>query len=565
MVETELAGRRILEPLRAVYAGGRSAQQIPQAGGRAWIKSYNEGGYGVSRSFRDTENSRRRVYVSAPPSLAAERATVASSVYAGGPAGGRFVVSEPDAGIEPRKMIDEAIRSSDFFVLLLKDHWRERRQSGPLDWVDVEAEFELAWACLEDELLPMRGVAVLFFSIEPEQLKAPGFQLQQVQLFRRHVERTGRAFVGEFDQLASLSLLVTRCLGVWEGVPETQSQGRHASGESAQAIDRPDLIREAMRLADAGRIAGAEACFALAVSRGDDVSAHVAYGGFLRRLGRLTQAIEVLEKAVEYADGSRSTEAAGQMLQALTQLAQIHLVLGDTAKAEGINRRATQLAGDQQNARGQAAAFGNEGAMHKSRGDLEKAASAYREALKIEERLGNEGGVANQLCNLGLLSRRKGDLEHAETMLRKALSIDERLGRLEAMANGYGNIGLVLKARGDLTGAESSLRRAMALNEAIGRIEGLANDYYNLGDVARERGQLDESERLHLTSLGIEQRLARVEGIARSMEALAIIDLARGKPGEARQRLTTSMQIFARGGMRGDEARVSRRLRELGV
>lgn len=511
---------------------------------------------------------RRHVFIAAAPSLATERQAAASAVFAGGPDGGRFAVADPDAGASARQMIDHAIRSSDFFLLILKDHWREPRQGAQLEYADVESEFELAWACLEDDTLPMSGIGVLFRRIDEDRLRAPGFQLQQVQLFRRHIERTGRAFVGEFDQLADLSLMIKQCLGTWERVPGKGRNNPSAQtrlGDSAAPTDRADLVAEAMRLADAGRLAGAEACFALAVSRGDDVAAHVAYGRFLRRLGRLTQALEVLERAVEYAEDSRSPSALENLMHALTQLTQIYLSLGEHAKAEASNRRAAQLASDQKDAKGEAAALGNEGAMLKAKGDLSKAAAAYKQALMIEERLGNESGIANQLCNLGLISRRKGDLEHAEMMLKKALSIDERLGRLEAMANGYGNIGLILKARGDLTGAESSIRRALALNEAIGRIEGLANDYFNLGDVFRERGEMGEAERLHLTSLGIEQRLGRVEGIARSMEALAIIDIARARPGEARQRLSTSMQIFARGGMRGDEARVGRRLKELGA
>lgn len=524
----------------------------------------------MSTGSHQSESFRRRVYVAAPPSLAAERQGAAAAIFAGGPAGGRFAVEEPQAGPTPRKMAEQAIRGSEFFLLILNDHWREARHGSEPDWADVEEEFELAWACLEADDLPMSGIGVLFKKVDEAQLSAPSFQLQQVQLFRRHIERTGRAFVGEFDQLAELSLLVKQCLGGWETISPRPGLGRVANaatrwGDSAAPFEREDLVGEAMRLADAGRIAGAEACFALAVSRGDNVAAYVAYGRFLRRLGRLTQALEVLDKAIDYARDTQGTEALEYLIIALTQAAQIQMALGNHDKAETLNRQAAQCAADQQDARGQAAALNNDGAMLKAKGDLSAAANMFKQALALEERLSNESGIANQLCNLGLISRRKGDLEHAEMMLRKALSIDERLGRLEAMANGYGNLGLIMRARGDLDGAESSIRRAMALNEAIGRIEGLANDYFNLGDVERERGNLDQAERLHLVSLGIEQRLGRVEGIARSMEALAIIDITRGRTGEARQRLSTSMQIFSRGGMRGDASRVARRLKELGT
>lgn len=517
----------------------------------------------------DTVQTRRLVYIAAPPSLAAERQAAGAAIFAGGPAGGRFAVEELQPGVTPRAMAERAIRNCEFFLLILSDHWREARHGREPDWADVEEEFELAWACLEAEELPMAGIGVLFRRVDEEALKAPSFQLQQVQLFRRHIERTGRAFVGEFDQLADLTLVTKQCLKMWETVlPRPGAGGANAAtrwGDSAAPVQREDLVGEAMRLADAGRIAGAEACFALAVSRGDDIAAHVAYGRFLRRLGRLTQALEVLEKAIEYAEGTRGSVALEQMALALSHAAQIHLSLGNTDLAESFNRRAAQLAADQQDAKGEAAAISNQGAMSKARGDLAEAAAAYKKALAIEERLNNESGIANQLCNLGLISRRRGDLDHAEMMLKKALAIDERLGRLEAMANGYGNLGLIMRARGELEQADASIRRAMALNEAIGRIEGLANDYFNLGDIERERGNLEQAERLHLISLGIEQRLGRVEGIARSMEALAIIDIARGRPGEARQRLSTAMQTFSRGGMKGDASRVARRLKELGM
>ncbi|MFA6043919.1 MAG: tetratricopeptide repeat protein, partial [Phycisphaerales bacterium] len=314
---------------------------------------------------------RRHVFIAAAPSLATERQAATSAVFAGGPHGGRFAVADPDAGASARQMIDHAIRTSDFFLLILNDHWREPRHGAQLEYADVESEFELAWACLEDDTLPMSGIGVLFRRIDEDRLKAPSFQLQQVQLFRRHIERTGRAFVGEFDQLAELSLMVKQCLGTWEsargkGLGNPSAQTR--LGDSAMPLERADLITEAMRLADAGRLAGAEACFALAVSRGDDVAAHVAYGRFLRRLGRLTQALEVLEQAVEYAEDSRSPAALEHLMQALTQLTQIYLSLGDHAKAEACNRRAAQLANDQKDAKGEAAALGNDGAMLKARG-----------------------------------------------------------------------------------------------------------------------------------------------------------------------------------------------------
>ena len=485
--------------------------------------------------------------------------------------------STPGGAPRPRRMTDEDIRRCDYFVLVLRDRWRDRSHStDALAWStpDPEADFELAAECLSARGLPMRGILVMFSALDRARLAASDFQLQQIQLFRRHLERLEGVETAEFKDLTQLATAVRMRALDWVRTArgsalDSEDIGLAPDDTLAGSTEHPDLVREGVRLADAGRLAGAESCFALAVARGDDPGAFVAYGRFLRRIGRLDQAGDMLRKgvsALERAMSSPATReaAAKALITALEQLAQIHQLRGEFDQAEELCSRISTLSHQSGNDKGEAVAWSTMGALAKARGDFVRAAALFRKSLQKERALNRPTGMANQYCNLGLISRRMGDLTRAEQWLRKALEIDERAGRVEAVASGYGNIGLVMLAKGKLDEAESMFTRALSLNEGLGRLEGLANDHANLGALALRRGAVEDAEKRHLTSLAIEQQLGRVEGVARSRYSLALVAMAKGDLNGAKSSATTARSLFTHIGMGVDADMCAELLEKLG-
>jgi|GEM_PF-3244956 tetratricopeptide (TPR) repeat protein len=525
-----------------------------------------------------------RVFISSPVGMESERRAVHEAIVAFNqdeavPRGVLFVPVgwqlTPGGATRPQSLIDEDIRTCDYFILLLHDRWRPRaheRAHVGLPENDAEEEFELALDCLRDPAAPMRQLLLCFKPPSPEQLAAMTHQLKQVLDFKRSVELEREHACVTFDDEARLTEEVRRRLGVWlrdheenvdrkvQGAEVHPEDGGSSGGSTfgyalseedavPPGLVRAELIAEGKRLADAGRAAGAESCFALAVARGDDPGAYIEYGKFLRRVGRLSQAEEMFHKALSYAQQRQDHAVIAAACSCLGMLLQLR---GDLAGAEQMFRRSFEIHRRQGDQRGLSHAYANLGLVQKARGDLVRAEMLLRRSLAIEEQLGRLHGMANQYCNLGLISRRLGDLARAEELLRRALEIDEKLGRLEAIANGYGNIGLVLKARGDLDGAEECFRRAMAVNEGLGRLEGLASDYGNLGLICQKRGALDEAEKMHLTSLSIEEQLGRVEGMARSHYSLGTLAKARGDAAGTRSHWKQARELFAQAGMARD-------------
>src|SRR5262245_11243952 len=465
-----------------------------------------------------------RVFISSPAGLEAERQAVRDAMVrfnqeqaiARGvlfvPVGWELT---PGGATRPQGLINEDVRECDFFMLLLCDRWRVKTSdaAGAVGRQDSEEEFELAADCLKDKASPMREVVVFFRPPGPQALASMGFQLKQVLDFKRRLEHDHEHPATTFDTIEQLQEDVRRRLGLWlrdhaeqfdrkaeaaEDADEGEATVADRAGSTfgynlapddsqvAPALVRTELISEGKRLANAGRIAAAESCFALAVARGDDAGAFIEYGKFLRRAGRLDQAQEMFERALRFAQQRQEPAVMAAAYSCLGLLMQLR---GDLSGAESMMRHSQELAKQRSDERGMSNSLCTLGLIHKARGDLVQAEVHLRRSLAIDEKLGRTHGMANQYCNLGLISRRLGDLTKAEEMLRKALEIDEKLGRLEAMANQYGNIGLVLKARGDLDGAEASLRKALAINESLGRLEGLASDYGNLGLICQRRGK----------------------------------------------------------------------------
>jgi tetratricopeptide (TPR) repeat protein len=528
-----------------------------------------------------------RVFISSPSGLESERQAVREAMV-------RFNQDEaiahgvlfvpvgweltPGGATRPQGLINEDVRECDYFMLLLCDRWRSKtsdKGAGPSRH-DSEEEYELAVDCLKDKACPMRQAVVFFKPPSADTLASMSFQLKQVLDFKRRLEQDGEHPGSTFDTTEQLQEDVRRRLGLWlrdhdeqidrkteaaEDFEQAQAKVAGASGSTfgynlapddsqvAPALVRTELIAEGKRLADAGRVAAAESCFALAVARGDDPGAFIEYGKFLRRVGRLAQAQEMFERALRFAQQRNEAAVMAAACACLGLLAQLR---GDLSGAESMMRRSMELAKERGDQRGLSNSYCSMGLIHKARGDLVQAELFLRRSLALDEKLGRLHGMANQYCNLGLISRRLGDLTKAEELLRRALEIDEKLGRLEAMANQYGNIGLVLKARGDLDGAELSLRRALAINESLGRLEGMASDYGNLGLICQRRGKLDEAEKMHLTSLSIEEQLGRMEGMARSHHSLGMLAKARGETAAVKEHWSKAREMFARIGMPRD-------------
>jgi len=467
----------------------------------------------------------------------------------------------------PQSMINDDLRSCDYMVLLLWDTWgTPPDEPGKGTYTSgTQEEFEVACECYKDAKHPMQQIVHFFKGVDPRHLADPGKQLQQVLDHKKKIERTH--FYGTFDSINEFQERLRRQLAQWlrdhengrsKDTKNAPVQPMHSTTDglglgppatelSASAVmEIPAALKDAWKLADDGNLTEAEAKFAQAVARGDDAAAFIEYGKFLARIGRLTQAEVMFQRAIELADTNGDSKSAAH---ATRRLGVLRMNTGTLTEAEELTIRSAELAKKSGADDALADAYGSLGLIYRTRGDLDQAETMFQQALAIDEKLGRLEGMARGNGNLGVIYRTRGDLDGAEVMHKKALAIDEKLGRIEGMAKNYGNLGLIYETREDLEQSEAMFKKALTIDENLGRIEGIAKGYGNLGLIYHRRGDLNQAEAMHKKSLTINEKLGRLEGMAIQYANLGSIQEQRGDVKSARELWTMSRGLFAKIGM----------------
>jgi len=391
-----------------------------------------------------------RVFIASPSGLADERKAFRDEIYDYNQAEAipRGVLFQPvgwedtlGAVGRPQTIINEDVRASDYFILLLWNRWGSppdtrfsRFTSG------TEEEYHVAMECYSSKKFSMRQLVMMFKSVDAQQLSDPGPQLQKVLEFRQNMESQKTHLFHSFDTTESFRKLLRKHLAAWlrdEEQGGTAHKGRPPDVrplfvEDSVSIPKQQLgkssgrslVEKAWALADEGRLTEAEVEFARSIVGQSQTEPIIEFGRFLARIGRLDQAIVMFEGAARVAEDQKDTLAVST-------------------------------------------AYVNLGIVLKTRGDLDGAEQMHRKSLEINEKLGRLEGIANDYGNLGNLFLTRGDLDGAEQMYRKSLEINEKLGRLVGIATDYGNLGIVLKTRGDLDGAEQMYRKSLDVAERL--------------------------------------------------------------------------------------------------
>jgi len=553
-----------------------------------------------------------RIFIASPGGLGEERRAFRDEIqdYNDSEAIHRGVLFQPFGwedtlgGVgRPQSIINEDVRSSDFFVLLLWNRWgsapdvkSSRFTSG------TEEEYHVALECYEATDRPMRQLVMLFKAVDPQQLSDPGPQLESVLKFKQEMEEEKTHLFHTFDTIARFQQLLRAHLAAWlrgwendsdiggKSPPELDIVGDTGFVGDGDGDERPEapepvdtsLTAKAWALADEGRLTEAEVEFARAIVGRQQPEALMSYGQFLYRVGRLDQARVLFERAIEIAEDQSDQQFTlasaygnlGLMLQirgdlhgaekmyrtsleinetlghregmasAYVKLGNVLQIREDLEGAEQMYRKSLEVDEKLGRLEGGAEAYRNLGTVLLLRGNLDGAKQMYRKSLEINEQMGNLEGMAKAYGNLGLVLRARDNLDEAEQMHRKSLEINERLGHLEGMAKTYLNLGNVLQIRGDLEGAEQMYRKSLEVDQKLGRLEGMAMAYGNLGVVLQTRHDLEGAEQMHRKQLEIDEKLGRLEGMANSYGNLGNVLLLRGNLDEAEQMYRKSLEIF---------------------
>ena len=253
--------------------------------------------------------------------------------------------------------------------------------------------------------------------------------------------------------------------------------------------------------------------------------------------GKYDEAIEPCQRALSIHEKALGSEHPAVAIS-LNNLAEVHRVRGDYAKAELLYRRA--LAIDEK-------ALGSESLdvasdlnglaeLYRAKGEYEKAEPFYQRALAIREKAhgGEHPEVATVLNNLALLYYSKGDYLKAEPFYQRALAIFEKAlsGEHRLVAISLNNLAELYKAKGEYMKAEPLLRRALAIDEKAlgGEHTDVASDLNNLAGIYLAKGEYEKAEPFYQRALAIYEKALDPEHplIANSLNNLAVIYYAKG-------------------------------------
>lgn len=259
----------------------------------------------------------------------------------------------------------------------------------------------------------------------------------------------------------------------------------------------------------------------------------VRKGEILRSMGRChlelgapTRAMEVWEKALEFARMRKDRRSEGSLLE---QLGKAHGDLGQSEKAIELYESALEIHREMKNRHHEGTALGNLGNAHGALGNPERAIELYEKALEIHRETKNSRDEGRVLGGLGNRYSELGQPEKAIEIYEKALEIHRQTKDRRGESSVLGNLG---SRHNDLGRPEKAIEyyeMALEISRETKdrRVEGLVLG--NLGNRFSDLGRPEKAIEYYETALEIhrETKDRRSEG-----RVLGNLGLAYGQFGQ---------------------------------
>ena len=279
--------------------------------------------------------------------------------------------------------------------------------------------------------------------------------------------------------------------------------------------------------------------------------AFVVQGWTLDRLGRLQDAIGVLEKSKGIFERAGDTRGLAQVLN--TQAA-VRYDQGDLKASRGLYEDALKLFRKSGDRRGTGNVLNSIANVLYEQGNLSGAKGFYDQALVIQREIGSKAGIAGTLGNIANVLDGEGDLAGARKMHQEALQNFTEVADKRGMASTLSNLGILLFEQGDLAGAKSFYEQALRIDVEIGYRKGQAYATAGLGQVALAHGDIGKARKQAQEALAIRTAMGDELKAASSYTDLALVSLEEGRPGEAEAALRKVEEVFKKAKARDNEA-----------
>jgi tetratricopeptide (TPR) repeat protein len=295
------------------------------------------------------------------------------------------------------------------------------------------------------------------------------------------------------------------------------------------------------------------------------VAAHTATGGWPTHTSRLstilnrylggghfTDALTVHGHALHAAEHTNDRTGQGD---ALTNLGDAHLWLGQYGPATRAFWKALQLFRQTSDPRGQARALGNLGNIQVRRGRYRQAVDHYGQALTLFRQSGDRAGEVDSLHNLGIVEERLGRHGSAADHYEQALTLCREAGDRTGEAWTLNNLGVVEGRLDRYDSAAGNLRQALSLFRHFGDRSGEAATLDSLGALYIRLDQPAQAAAHYQQALAIVRETGEPQGEACALNGLGEVAHSVNHPAEAIVHHAAALTIATNTGDRDQQAR----------
>ncbi len=248
---------------------------------------------------------------------------------------------------------------------------------------------------------------------------------------------------------------------------------------------------------------------------------------FLNRIGRASEAIELLFRALTYAQ--ESDEPRNQ--------ADVHSLLGemlphrgDFDLAQQYQEEAIAFFGAAADDRRLATALTRLGVTHWRRGSYSDALDCFQEALALQRGLHNRLGMARILWSMGGIAFEQRRYAEALSYAQESGEIYEAIGDRWGTATLAGNMALLSQAQGDFASALVYNQQDLDYDLETGNRHGESVALGNRGWILLDAGQLNEALDCYQRAVRIQEALGNQWEVARHRASIADIWVKRNEP-----------------------------------
>ncbi len=260
----------------------------------------------------------------------------------------------------------------------------------------------------------------------------------------------------------------------------------------------------------------------------------------LEALGRWQDAEGICRKALELAQKEKKTILKARLANALGK---ILMLQGKYEEADAQLQQALQWFESENDLYGKVRVYGNLGNLHFRQGAYEKAKTWFIKSIEGSRLRPYSSATAQVVANLGLAFMNQGRYSEGIRWMQEQLDICRKAKDRQGMATLHVNLGILLFEKGDYEQAGREFEEGLQLAEELSNKFLMAIALGSLGNVLQKQKKYEQARELYLRDLKLVKEMGDLQGRAIVLLYLGELESLTGEYDQALQHLHQSLEI----------------------